>query len=608
MIERPDFFTHPIDYRRPEARYVSDRFGADPEILPFLMMAAEAPPNLLGRPLLNDIGSLSDAARARMRALDKQMKKLGAPFDKMLAPGAPGRLSLVPGTAQNAKRGSDTEANAARPWLSVVAVSRNDDHGARMLERNQAFVDALVRACARGTAPVELVLVEWNPPGDRVTLAEALDFPTMAKNLTIRLVRVPNEIHNRYLHASRLPLYQMIGKNVGIRRAAGEYILATNVDILFSDALTAILLKSGEEAFLKPDRFYRSDRWDLDPGVLDFPSVEDVLDAAEDHTRRLNLASGSVAPFRSPLQGGATAEPRTRCLPELHLNACGDFQLAHRNAWRSIRGYPEFDGYSFHLDSLASYQLHFAGFREVRLAPEAMHFHIDHLDGWSPEAERDGEFRESLKSRGLPTLRFLELLFFAHLMRVCEAAILFNDIEWGLGEFEMPTEVVCRSLGERVGVSIHHEREVSRSSNPGRRYNPFEETNETRQARLRLEVFKTCLRHTVSEVQERRATRRGRQRPLAIWGAGKFGETIAAGLAEFGVEADYFIDGLAQDDNGVASGYPVKPVDFVQSALSCSDSTIVRPFIIIASSFADDIRDQLIEFGAEPGADFIVPA
>jgi len=32
-------------------------------------------------------------------------------------------------------------------------------------------------------------------------------------------------------------LYQMIAKNAGIRRARGEYVLATNIDILFSSEL-----------------------------------------------------------------------------------------------------------------------------------------------------------------------------------------------------------------------------------------------------------------------------------------------------------------------------------------------------------------------------------
>ena len=53
------------------------------------------------------------------------------------------------------------------------------------------------------------------------------------------MIEVPAKIHARYKYAKALPLYQMIGKNVGIRRARGQYILATNIDILFSDTVKA---------------------------------------------------------------------------------------------------------------------------------------------------------------------------------------------------------------------------------------------------------------------------------------------------------------------------------------------------------------------------------
>ena len=50
----------------------------------------------------------------------------------------------------------------------------------------------------------------------------------------------PSVLHRRLKYADRLPLFQMIAKNVGIRRAKGQFVLATNIDILFSDELIAI--------------------------------------------------------------------------------------------------------------------------------------------------------------------------------------------------------------------------------------------------------------------------------------------------------------------------------------------------------------------------------
>ena len=52
---------------------------------------------------------------------------------------------------------------------------------------------------------------------------------------------MPPGVHRRYQYSEALPLYQMIAKNVGIRRARGQFVLATNIDIIFSDELVEYL-------------------------------------------------------------------------------------------------------------------------------------------------------------------------------------------------------------------------------------------------------------------------------------------------------------------------------------------------------------------------------
>ena len=129
--------------------------------------------------------------------------------------------------------------------MSVVATARNDDHGGNPLYRMQLFVNGLIAQCDRHRLPAELVLVEWNPPADRPRLAEVLEWPESEGWCDVRIVEVPHELHMRLEHADRLPLFQMIGKNVGIRRARGRFVLATNIDILFSDDLVAVSRAAG---------------------------------------------------------------------------------------------------------------------------------------------------------------------------------------------------------------------------------------------------------------------------------------------------------------------------------------------------------------------------
>ena len=59
------------------------------------------------------------------------------------------------------------------PHVSVVAVSRNDDHGGNMLGRMQQFVNGFIAQCRKHGLRGEPILIEWNPPHGRLPLEQA---------------------------------------------------------------------------------------------------------------------------------------------------------------------------------------------------------------------------------------------------------------------------------------------------------------------------------------------------------------------------------------------------------------------------------------------------
>ena len=128
-------------------------------------------------------------------------------------------------------------AGPVSPYLSIVVCSRNDDHGGGLLRRMQAFIDGLSEQSTRYGLDAELLLVEWNPPEDSPRLSSILHLPGPRSTLTARIIEVPESVHKQLAHSDSLSLFQMIAKNVGIRAARGRFVLATNVDILFSDEL-----------------------------------------------------------------------------------------------------------------------------------------------------------------------------------------------------------------------------------------------------------------------------------------------------------------------------------------------------------------------------------
>jgi hypothetical protein len=194
--------------------------------------------------------------------------------------------------------------------LSVVATTRNDDHGGSLLRRTQAFVTALIGQCQRHGLAAELILVEWNPPPDRPRLAQALRWPADPSPCQVRIVEVPPHLHARFQHAQALPLFQMIAKNVGIRRARAPFVLCTNIDILLSDALVRFLASGG----LKRGHMYRLDRHDVGPDVPAEGPVAAQLAYCEGHLLRVNARDGV---FRLTAEG-------LRALEAKDIAAAGD--------------------------------------------------------------------------------------------------------------------------------------------------------------------------------------------------------------------------------------------------------------------------------------------
>jgi hypothetical protein len=182
------------------------------------------------------------------------------------------------------------EPGLPEPYLSIVVPSRNDNHGGDLLKRMQIFVTALLQQCLRHRIPSELIIVEWNPPADRPPLAEALRWPEEPGSCAVRFIEVPAAIHRRYRNADGLALYQMIAKNVGIRRARGRFVLATNIDILFSDELMRFIARQQ----LTTDRMYRIDRHDVTADVPDAP-VTEQLAWCESHVIRVNAMGGTFS-------------------------------------------------------------------------------------------------------------------------------------------------------------------------------------------------------------------------------------------------------------------------------------------------------------------------
>ena len=457
------------------------------------------------------------------------------------------------------------------PYLTVVAASRNDDHGGNLLHRMQIFVDGLFEQCRRHHLDAELILVEWNPPPARPRLARALRWPAGPQSCTVRIIEVGPEIHARFRHSDSLPLFQMMAKNVGIRHARGRFVLGTNIDILFSDALMARLARRD----LAQDRLYRVDRYDVPGDVPAGTPVTQKLAYCRKKVIRVNRREGTYQPLtgdldriyapralvllralsvtlflpvtallfprftlprirdpwkgRRPLSGvrrfmrlrrrrvGRRSSAVPNVLPvmalwlpftslsrrikrswkrrrllrglqrfirlqrrrlggglpatalivlkvagvavkiymrpvraswraaafefrrgRLHTNACGDFTLLARERWFDLRGYAEFEMYSFHIDSLLCHAAVRDGLREEVLKDPARIYHVEHSEGSGFTPDGQQKLWARMKSSGIPRLGDREFWDMVIAMRRGRRPVRFNDEGWGLAGHDLP--------------------------------------------------------------------------------------------------------------------------------------------------------------------------
>lgn len=190
--------------------------------------------------------------------------------------------------------------------LSIVVTGRNDNYDGNFNER---LIVALGRNI-KSLPDAEFIFVEWNPYLDRPLVCQKLK---KVFGDRVRCFVVHPKFHDFYCTIDDFLEYP--AKNVGIRRAKGQFIASINSDIIFCPDLVDNIKKE-----LQANIIYRATRIDIRPDYLYvcFPLHNKYV---------LERNSG-------------------------YMNAAGDFLLMHRNMWDHLTGYcEEFPWQRLHKDA-----------------------------------------------------------------------------------------------------------------------------------------------------------------------------------------------------------------------------------------------------------------
>jgi hypothetical protein len=209
----------------------------------------------------------------------------------------------------------ESAGGPSAPLVSIVLTGRNDGYGGdfttrffRTLRFNHEQLNA------RGIAH-ELVFVEWAPPAGAPLLFEQIFDAVPELDRTVCSWYVVDRTYQEALSLNpRLEYLEFLAKNVGVRRARGQFVLTSNCDVYFGRRVLSTL----ETNALQPRVLYRAPRHDIklavDQSALDWSVLEDP--------RNLD---GPAYLLKPPYMGSAT----------------GDFVLLDRESFHEIRGFNE---------------------------------------------------------------------------------------------------------------------------------------------------------------------------------------------------------------------------------------------------------------------------
>lgn len=234
-------------------------------------------------------------------------------------------------------------------------------------------------------------------------------------------------MHQKIAKGNKSPLFEFFGKNVGVRRASGEYVLVTNPDLLYSEELVAFFASRQ----LDENSFYRIDRHDFKGADISLTvDTKTQLRLASEHVYAVNNSYGSaflvgerflslrkLIRMLTRIKNVAVHFPS----PPLYVNAGGDFFLMHNKKWKLLRGYPEIN---FGLCDAILYNAASLGLKQIILKWPMAIFHAEHDHQGGARVPSDLEIRKR---------QYLKMLH-------QQKPWIPNDESWGLGGMHLPED------------------------------------------------------------------------------------------------------------------------------------------------------------------------
>jgi len=244
--------------------------------------------------------------------------------------------------------------------ISAVIVSRNDNYGGNLKDRATYCINSAIETYD------EVFYVDWNSSTHSL-FYDIEDNLKLKGNLNHIVItpEIASQLTNYDPNAQKC--CEVLARNIGLRRATGDWIVSTNIDIIAPKRkeLEETLKKSENNTFYTISRRHLT--WEM---IEEFHSGERKYDDWEKLRDHL-IETSEERHF----------EEKTVTEDDYSIiNCCGDFQISTRYVWDEIRGMEEELIYPLYADTNVQKKAAMHGFNLKALYNPAL-FHIDHGKG-----------------------------------------------------------------------------------------------------------------------------------------------------------------------------------------------------------------------------------
>jgi hypothetical protein len=274
---------------------------------------------------------------------------------------------------------------------TAILTSKNDNYGGNLHHRAIMCLTSLIENHD------EVIFVDWRTK-DNNSIINNIKYK-LPHTKKLKSIQVSKEfLQEKYPSISRYSMIESIGRNVGIRRADGDYIISTNIDIISSPI---------NHSILNEDIFYTVPRRDIDEnfhlGLNSFSKLYETIWNNRDSYQQKNKIMGNSDVWSL-------------------INCCGDYQIGHRNVWEKMRGFEESILFGCGIDTNVMKKASF--FSQIKTLDEHYVFHLNH--GKSSNKDEDEELAPMSNQESI----------------IQKFTNTENNDNWGMSNENLPIEII----------------------------------------------------------------------------------------------------------------------------------------------------------------------